>query len=211
MTALRMARSIARVPSTATVSTMACEPTSAGSAASPPVATVKIVSPSLVVCTGLMARAYASCTIAETFVAWAFVNVAFVMTHPMVVLPENGLSSAPAAFAASAASNMRSNASSAESMRTPPVVSPTPASAFTFALSSDHLLAPAGSPAPAIPFVPAGPFVPASPLASAHPLAPPDPLAPADPFAPAHPLALTNPSSSGQRVPAIVVPSSAMT
>ena len=56
MAALRIACSIARVPSTATVSTTACDPASAELTTSSPVATVKMVSPSLVVCTGLMAR-----------------------------------------------------------------------------------------------------------------------------------------------------------
>ena len=77
---------------------MAWESLAVKSGASSPVATVKTVSPSLVVCTGLIARAYASCTMADTFVAWAFVSVAFVMTQPMVVLPEKGLTALPASF-----------------------------------------------------------------------------------------------------------------
>ena len=53
----------------------------------PPVASANIVSPSWGVCAGLTASAIPSCaTVARRF-ACAFVNLRFVATTPMVVLP----------------------------------------------------------------------------------------------------------------------------
>ena len=69
------------------ITSAANAPTVETSAFFVPVDSAKITSPSSMVWAGLMVRAMPSCAICATFVAWAFVNFAFVATAPITVLP----------------------------------------------------------------------------------------------------------------------------